>query len=765
MSESNLPKTYNPESTESKIHEMWEKGGFFKAEIDKKKKPFSIMMPPANITGRLHLGHALTMTIEDILVRFNRMRGKSTLWLPGVDHAGIATQNVVEKELAKEGESRSDLGREEFEMVVWAWKEKYGSIILKQIRKLGASCDWSRERFTLDEEYQNSVTKAFVYLYDKGLIYKGDRIINWCPRCGTAISDLEVEYEEERGKLWHLRYPLKIKNQKSLPRRQAGKIKNNYIVVATTRPETMLGDTAIAVNPKDRRYKNLIGKKVILPIVKREIPIISDQAVDPKFGTGAVKVTPAHDRVDFEIGKRHKLPSVQVIGEDGRMTKEAGGYKNLKIDEARRKIVERLKKEKLLEKIEDYSHSVGHCSRCKTIIESLISKQWFVKTKPLAKRAIEVVKKNKIKIIPKRFTKIYFNWLENIQDWCISRQLWWGHRIPVWYCSNCKSQMAYRKSQENARRLAISDKQDGVVVSEKKPSRCPYCGNTRLVQDPDVLDTWFSSSLWPFATLGWPEGNAKCKMQNEKLADLDYFYPTDVLETGYDILFFWVARMVMMGLEFMNEIPFRNVFLHGLIRDRKGRKMSKSEGNVIDPVGLIKKYGADALRLSLIMGSAPGSDISVSEDKVRGTRNFCNKIWNASRFVLITTNARVNAKEYRLQKTKEDRWILKELEDVTKKVTHEIENYRIGQAAESLYHFFWHKFCDKYIETTKKRLYGHDLKAKYTAQYVLLSVLKKSLILLHPFIPFITEDIWQKLPKEKSEKKMLIIEKWAGTDN
>jgi len=746
MQKEKLSKTYNPESTESKIYEMWEKGDFFKPRIDKKKKPFSIMMPPANITGRLHLGHALTMTIEDILARFNRMRQKLTLWLPGIDHAGIATQNVVEKELAKEGKSRSDLGREEFEKVVWAWKEKYGSIILEQIRELGASCDWSRERFTLDKEYQNSVRSAFILLFNKGLIYRGDRIINWCPRCGTAISDLEVEYEEEKGKLWYIKYKFKVQSSKFKVAVQIEKLKlanKDYIVVATTRPETMLGDTAVAVNPKDVRYKNLIGKKVILPIVEREIPIISDQAIDPKFGTGAVKVTPAHDRVDFEIGKRHKLPSVQVIGEDGRMTEKTGEYKNLKIDEARRKIVERLKKEKLLEKIESYSHSVGHCSRCKTIIESLMSKQWFVKTKPLAKRAIEVVKKNKIKIIPKRFNKIYFNWLENIQDWCISRQLWWGHRIPVWYCKKCK----------------VKSEKFKVIVSEKKPSKCPYCGNTHLVQDQDVLDTWFSSSLWPFATLGWPKENVKCKMKNEKLADLDYFYPTDVLETGYDILFFWVTRMIMMSLEFMNEIPFRNVFLHGLIRDRKGRKMSKSESNVIDPVDLIEKYGADALRLSLIMGSAPGSDISISEDKVRGARNFCNKIWNASRFVLMSTENGTD--QHNLKKTEDDKWILEELENVTKKVTHEIENYRIGQATESLYHFFWHKFCDKYIETTKKRLYGHDVKAKQTAQYILLSVLKKSLILLHPFIPFITEDIWQKLPKEKEEEGMLIVEKWV----
>ncbi len=724
-------KAYDPHKIENKIYQMWEDGKYFTSKINLKKKPFTIVIPPPNVTGNLHMGHALNNTIQDILIRWNRMKNNPTLWIPGKDHAGIATQNVVEQELAKENKNRYELGREKFIKRVWMWVKEYGGNIENQLRRLGSSCDWTRKRFTLDEGLSEAVKEAFIKLYEKGLIYKGDRIINWCPRCVTVLSDLEVEYKEEESNLWYIRYP--IKNPSS-------KIKNqNYIIVATTRPETMLGDTAVAVHPKDKRYEKLIGKTVSLPLMEKEIPIIADKIVDREFGTGAVKVTPAHDPTDYEIAKRHNLPYVKIINQGGKMTSETGRFSGLDLMVCRDVVVQELKKQGLLEKTEDYTHSVGKCYRCKKTVEPLVSKQWFVKIRPLALPAIQAVKKGKIKFTPTRFTKTYLQWMENIQDWCISRQLWWGHQIPVWYCDECNE----------------------THVAKQKPKKCKSCKCSHLSQDPDVLDTWFSSSLWPFSTLGWPK----------ETKELKYFYPTSILVTAPDIIFFWVARMIMMGLEFTGKIPFHIVHLHGLVRDEKGRKMSKSEGNVINPLNLIDKYSADSLRMALICGVAPGSDVAISDEKVKGYRNFANKVWNAFRFILLNLDRLSSNEKKELVKLiekgdlkkglkKEDKEILKKLEKESKKIEASLKKYRFSDAASTCYHFFWHQFCDKYIEKTKPRLQKED-KDRIFALASLIYVLKTNLKLLHPFMPHVTEHIWQILQNIKlADKKPLIVQDW-----
>jgi len=695
-----IPKTYNPHLVEEKWSQFWINSGFFHTEVDLSREPFCIVIPPPNVTGSLHLGHALNNTIQDILVRWRRMQGYNTLWLPGTDHAGIATQARVEEELAKEGLTKHDLGREKFLERVWAWKEVYGGEIIKQLKRLGASCDWERERFTMDQGCSRAVREVFRKLYEKGLIYRGNYIINWCPKCQTTISDIEVEHVEHQGKLYYIRYP--------------GLDGSSGVVVATTRPETMLGDTGVAVHPEDPRYQHLVGKKVLLPLMDRPIPVVADEAVDPDFGTGAVKVTPAHDPTDFEIGNRHNLPQVVVIGRDGRMTEAAGKYAFLTREEARQQVVSDLEKLGLLLKVEDHDHAVGHCYRCDTVIEPLVSEQWFVKMKPLAEPALRAVKEGKIRFIPERFTKIYLNWVENIKDWCISRQLWWGHRIPVWYCQDCGAE----------------------ICPPEDPQVCPYCQSPRLEQDPDVLDTWFSSALWPFSTLGWPE----------KTPELSYFYPTSVLVTGRDIIFFWVARMIFMGLEFMKEVPFKEVLIHGLVLDSLGRKMSKSLGNGIDPLEVIDKYGADTLRFMLVTGNTPGNDMRFHWERVEGTRNFANKVWNAARFALL------NLRDFRpgdfpQELTLADRWILSRFNSTVEEVTRNLELYELGEAARVLYEFIWNEFCDWYIELVKPRLYGSDSpEIRYAAQYVLWYVLLHTLELLHPFMPFITEEIWQHLP-------------------
>ncbi|MEW8959027.1 MAG: valine--tRNA ligase [Moorella sp. (in: firmicutes)] len=707
-----LDKVYDPKAVEEKWYRYWTEKGYFRGPLPAAgQKTFSIVMPPPNVTGSLHLGHALDNTLQDILTRWHRMRGDATLWLPGTDHAGIATQARVEEELAKEGLSKYDLGREKFLERVWAWKNEYGNRITKQLRLLGASCDWSRERFTMDAGCSRAVREVFVRLYEKGLIYRGNYIINWCPHCHTTISDIEVEHEEEAGRLWYVRYPFKDGD--------------GGITVATTRPETMLGDTAVAVNPEDERYRGLIGKTVILPLVNREIPVIADSYVDPSFGTGAVKITPAHDPNDFEVALRHNLPAVTVIGKDARMTAEAGPYAGLDRYACREKIVRDLKELGLLVKVEDLTHAVGHCYRCGTVIEPLVSPQWFVRMAPLAAPAIRAAQEGRVRFIPERFTKIYLNWLENIRDWCISRQLWWGHRIPVWYCQQCGEEIC-----------AVED-----------PVECPACGSTALEQDPDVLDTWFSSALWPFSTMGWPENTP----------ELETFYPTSVLVTGRDIIFFWVARMLFMGLEFMGDVPFREVLIHGLVLDAQGRKMSKSLGNGIDPMEVIDKYGADCLRFMLVTGNTPGNDLRFHPERLEGIRNFTNKIWNAARFALLNLEdyrpAPIETGELELP----DRWILSRLNQLIAQVTEGLEAYEIGEVARLLYDFFWGEFCDWYIELIKPRLYGKDQKARHVAQVVLVEVLSKSLQLLHPFMPFITEEIWQHLP---GEKESIMISNW-----
>jgi valyl-tRNA synthetase len=700
-----IPKSYDPKQIESKWYQFWMEKGYFTPKIDHGKKPFVIIMPPPNVTGELHLGTALAAIIEDIMTRWHRMKGDPTLWLPGSDHAGIAGQNVVEQLLAKEGLTRHDIGREKFLERMWAWMNKYRPIIAEQHKQLGASCDWTRERFTMDPGPIRAVRITFVNLYNKGWIYRGERIINWCPRCSTALSDLEVDHREMQSHLYYVRYRLE-------------KGKDQYITVATTRPETILGDTAVAVNPKDKRYKSLLGKKAILPVIGRTIPIIADDAVDPAFGTGAVKVTPAHDPVDFDIAQRQGLPSVKILNLDATMNENAGPYAGQDRFACRKALLADLEKDGLLVKIDPYVHSVGHCQRCRTIVEPMVSKQWFVKSAPLAKPAIDAVVDGRIKIVPERFTKVYLNWMENIRDWCISRQLWWGHRIPVWYCGDCGE----------------------LTVAIEDPRACAKCGSKNIAQDPDVLDTWFSSGLWPHSTLGWPD----------KTEDLKYFYPTTVMETAYDILFFWVARMIMMGLENTGEVPFHTVYLHGLIRDEKGEKMSKSRGNVVDPVGIIDKYGTDALRFALSTGNSPGNDMKLNPQKLEGSRNFVNKLWNAARFVV----GNIDNVEMKIQPgvlTTEDRWILSRLNHLTAEVTELNEDFQFGEALRRIYDFLWTEYCDWYIEIAKIRLRHNQ--GPNSPLPLLVQVLETSLRLLHPFMPFITEELWQSLRERQREGK------------
>ena len=712
-----LPKTYDPKLVESSIYDMWMENDCFKAEPDPDKKPYSIVMPPPNVTGQLHMGHALDSTLQDILTRYKRMEGYSALWLPGTDHAGIATQIKVEEELrVKEGKTRYDLGREKFLERVWAWKEKYGSRIVEQQRKLGVSCDWSRSRFTMDEGCSRAVREAFCEMYDKGLIYKGSRIINWCPHCLTALSDAEVEYVDKPGHLWYIRYPLSDGS--------------GDIVVATTRPETMMGDTGVAVNPNDEKFKHLIGKTCILPIMNREIPIVGDEYCEIGFGTGAVKMTPAHDPNDFEVGLRHNLDVIRVIADNGTINENGGKYNGMDRYECRKALVKDLEEQGYLVKTEPYSHNVGTCYRCHNDVEPLISAQWFVKMKPLAEEAIRVVKDGTIKFVPERFSKTYLNWMENVHDWCISRQLWWGHQIPAWYCDECGH----------------------INVSREDPTKCEKCGCTKLTRDEDVLDTWFSSGLWPFSTLGWPDLNSE---------DLKYWYPTTDMVTGYDIIFFWVARMVVSGMEQMKKEPFKTVFIHGLVRDDKGRKMSKSLGNGIDPLEMAEKYGADALRFNLITGNSPGNDMRFYVEKCEAMRNFANKIWNASRYVLMNLTVEENGLPDAADLEIEDKWVLSKLNTLIKEVTENMDAYELGVASAKVYDFIWDTYCDWYIELTKARLYGEDEKSKLAAQKVLVYVLDQFLRLLHPFMPFITEEIWQAIPHEG---RFLMLADWPKYD-
>ena len=715
--EHNIPKVYDPASVEKKWYEFWEKNRYFHAEPEPGKKPFSIVIPPPNITGKLHMGHALDNTLQDILIRWHRMMGDNTLWMPGYDHAGLATQIKVEEVLKKEeGKTRFDLGREEFVKRVWAWKEEYGDRIINQLKCLGISCDWERKRFTMDEGCSRAVRETFVSLFEKGLIYKGTRITNWCVNCHTALSDIEVEHEDTPGHLWYVRYPV------------VGE-EDTYLTIATTRPETIPGDTAVAVNPEDERYAKLIGKTLRLPILNREIPVIADSYVDTKFGTGAVKITPSHDPNDYEMGLRHNLPEIVVIGKDGVMTEEAGPFAGLERYECRKQIVARLKEEGYLVKIEEHSHAVGHCQRCHNIVEPLVSTQWFVKMQPLVKAAVDCVTDGRTQFVPERFTKNYTGWMENIHDWCISRQIWWGHRIPVWYCDDCGEMSASRTDLE----------------------KCPKCGSTHIHQDEDALDTWFSSALWPFSTMGWPDNTELLKQ----------FYPTSVLVTGYDIIFFWVARMLIMGMEFMKEIPFEKVFIHGLVRDSQGRKMSKSLGNGIDPLEVIEKYGADTLRFMLITGNTPGNDMRFYWERVEGTRNFANKIWNASRFALMNMEGYDKGAEL-APYTLADKWILSRLQDTVKDVTGLLERFELGEAGRAIYDFIWSEVCDWYIEIAKPRLYNKEAAAeRATAQHVLATVLVSAMKLLHPYMPFITEEIYQCLPHEAES---IMISKWPVAD-
>ena len=709
-----LENKFNPKDFEDKIYKNWEEKGYFKPSEDKSKKPYTIVIPPPNITGKLHMGHALDETIQDLLIRYKRMQGYNALWLPGTDHAAIATEAKVVAKLKEEGTSKEELGREEFLKRAWEWKKEYGGIIINQIKKLGCSCDWDRERFTMDEGLSNAVKHVFVDLYNKGLIYKGKKMINWCPYCKTSISDAEVEYEEEPTHLWHIRY--KVKGEE-----------NRYVVVATTRPETMLGDTGVAVHPADERYKDLVGKKVILPIMNKEIPVVADEFVEKEFGTGAVKLTPAHDPNDYESGERHGLEVVEVFDENGKMNDLVPEYAGMDIYEAREKIVEKLKEIGALVKIEDYTHNVGKCYRCHHSIEPKISEQWFVKMEPLAKPAIDAVRNGDVKFIPERFDKTYFNWMENIRDWCISRQLWWGHRIPAYYCKDCGN----------------------MQVSENEVTKCNKCGSTNIEQDDETLDTWFSSALWPFSTLGWPE-------QTE---DFKYFYPTDTLVTGYDIIFFWVARMIFSAIEHTGQVPFKNVFIHGIVRDSQGRKMSKSLGNGIDPIEVIDKYGTDALRFSLILGISPGNDIRYMPEKLEAASNFANKLWNASKFVLgnLENYKEIEFKDIEKSLTYSDKWILSKLNKLVLDITNNIDGFELGVFAQKIYDFIWNEFCDWYIEMVKPRLYNEEDETKLAAQYTLNKVLADSLKLLHPIMPFITEEIYTKL---YNSDESIMISKW-----
>ena len=709
--------TYNPKEIEQQWYTYWEEKGYFHEEVDTNKEPFSIVLPPPNVTGQLHMGHALDNTLQDILIRTKRMQGYNVLWMPGTDHAGIATQVKVEENIMKtEGKSRHDLGREEFLKRVWEWKQEYGSTIVKQIRSLGASCDWTRERFTLDEGYHEAVLKVFVELYEKGLIYRGERITNWCPNCLTALSDIEVEHEDENGHLWHIKYPV------------IGE-EDVFLIVATTRPETMFGDVAVAVNPNDERYAHLVGKELLLPCVNRHIPIIADEYVDQSFGTGCVKITPAHDPNDFEMGQRHNLESIVVMNPDGTMNAGTGHFVNMPRELARKQVVAELEAQGLLEKVEEHGHSVGHCSRCNTTVEPMVSKQWFVSMEPLAKPALEVVRDKSIEFVPERFTKTYTNWLESIRDWCISRQLWWGHRIPAWYCQDCGE----------------------TIVTTETLTECPHC-HGKVEQDPDVLDTWFSSALWPFATMGWPENTEEVK----------HWYPTSVMVTGYDIIFFWVARMIFMGLEFKKEIPFKHVFIHGLVRDSQGRKMSKSLGNGINPLEVIEEYGADALRFTLVTGNTPGNDMRFYMERVEANRNFANKIWNASKFVLMNLEGFdesfvPSAEDYTLA----DKWILEEYNKTVTNITNNLDKFELGEAASAVYDFIWNTYCDWYIELAKPRLYNKEGGCdRQTAQYLLVSILRHMMELLHPFMPFVTEHIWQHLPHEGES---IMVAPWPST--
>ena len=706
-----LAKAYEPQEVEGRIYDFWMKGGYFHAEVDPKKKPYTIVIPPPNITGQLHMGHAWDETLQDILIRWKRMQGYSALWLPGTDHASIATEAKIVEAMREEGLSKEDLGREGFLERAWAWKDKFGGRILEQLKLLGSSCDWDRLRFTMDEGCSKAVRHVFVKLYEEGLIYRGERIINWCPNCKTAISDAEVIFEEQQGSFWHLRYPLADGS--------------GYIQLATTRPETMLGDTAVAVHPEDERYKHLVGKNVILPLVNKEIPIVADEYVEMDFGTGVVKITPAHDPNDFEVGQRHNLPVINVMNEDGSINENGGKYAGLSGMEARKQIVKDLEEGGYLIKVEPLKHNVGTCQRCHTVVEPRVSTQWFVKMEPLAKPAIDVVKDGTIRFIPERLEKTYYNWMENIKDWCISRQLWWGHRIPAWYCEDCGE----------------------TIVSETDVDTCPKCGGKHIHQDEDTLDTWFSSALWPFSTLGWPD----------ETEELKYFYPTDTLVTGYDIIFFWVARMIFSGLKHMDKAPFNTVLFHGLLRDSQGRKMSKSLGNGIDPVDVINQYGADALRFTLVTGNSPGNDARYSDEKVAASRNFANKIWNAARFIHMNIDGHSVPCALPETLSLEDQWIVSRFNTVTKEVTENLDKFELGMAVSKLYDFIWDDFCDWYIELAKRPLTGGDEAAAQNTRQVLVWVLTNTLALLHPFMPFVTEEIWQSLPHQG---EALIVAPW-----
>lgn len=707
-----MAKVYEPSQAEGRIYKNWEEKGYFGCSADPNKKPYTIVIPPPNITGQLHMGHAMDNTLQDILIRFKRMQGYAALWLPGTDHASIATEAKIVDALAKEGLKKEDIGREAFLERAWKWKAHYSGRIIEQLKRMGSSCDWSRERFTMDEGLSEAVLEVFLRLYQKGLIYRGERITNWCPKCNTSISDIEVEYEEMDGSFWHIRYPFADGS--------------GALIIATTRPETLLGDTAVAVNPEDEKYKDIIGKKLILPLVNKEIPVIADSYVELGFGTGAVKITPAHDPNDFEVGQRHGLPVIRIMDDRGRINENGGKYCGMDRYEARRQIIQDLDALGLLVKTEPHRHNVGTCQRCGTVVEPVVSKQWYVKMKPLAEPAIEAVRSGKVQFVPDRFSKIYYNWMENIQDWCISRQLWWGHRIPAYYCKNCGH----------------------TEVAKTMPACCPACGCREFEQDPDTLDTWFSSALWPFSTLGWPK----------ETADLKYFYPTDVLVTGYDIIFFWVARMIFSGLEQMGEAPFHHVLIHGLIRDAQGRKMSKSLGNGIDPLEIIDKYGTDALRFALISGNAPGNDQRFLEEKVEAARNFANKIWNATRFVLMNFDENPNFDAVDPQKfTAADKWILSSVNQLVREVTENLDKYELGVALSKVYDFIWDQYCDWYIELVKPRLFDPENGTRLEAQYVLNAVLVTCMKLLHPFMPFVTEEIYQSLYHDADS---IMISQW-----